>query len=446
MLRKFLSVLVLPLLLAGTALAQSTPAAPFNKPRLDSLLTGLEANHRAMGSLTLSQDGKVVYSRAFGQQQPGVPATAATRYRIGSISKLFTATMLMQLVEEGRLKLDAPLATWFPQLPNATRITLDQLLHHRSGLHDFTRDAAYPTYMSQPRTQAQMLTTIGQLTPDFEPGARFEYNNTNYVLLGYILEKAGGQPYAQALQKRISGKLNLKDTYYGGRIDGKKHEAASFKWAGSAWQPEPETDMSIPGGAGALVSTTPDLDRFIEGLFGGKLVKPASLQLMMPLQDNYGMALLMMPFDGKKGYGHNGAIDEFRSTVLYYPTEKLALAYCQNGGNFPLNDVLIGALASYYGKPYRLPDLRPATSVNVAAADLNQLTGTYASTQIPLKITVTASGTTLTAQATGQPALPLTAKSKTQFTFDQAGIMMDFDAAQHTFTLRQGGGFLSPPK
>ncbi|MBT2556333.1 beta-lactamase family protein [Hymenobacter sp. ISL-91] len=435
MLRKL--ALVLPVCFgASSALAQGS----FNQPRLDSLLTSLETHHRAMGSLTLSQAGKVVYNRAFGQQQPGVPATPATRYRIGSVSKLFTATMLMQLVEEGKLKLDAPLATWFPQLPNATRITVDQLLHHRSGLHSFTSDAAYATYMNQPQTQAQMLAIMSKPAPDFEPGAKFEYSNTNYVLLGYIVEKVTGQPYKQALQKRITGKLGLKDTYHGGPIDPRQQEAASFIWSGSTWLANPETDMTIPGGAGALVSTPTDLTRFIEGLFGGRLVKPATLQQMMALQDGYGAALTSIPFGTKKGYGHGGLIDAFQSSLIYFPTDKLALAYCQNGNNFPLNDVLIGALASYYGTPYRLPDLRPATPMALTATDLAPLTGTYASTQMPLKVTVTASGTTLIAQATGQPALPLTAKSKTQFTFEPAGIIMDFDADRHTFTLQQGGG------
>ncbi|NVO83541.1 serine hydrolase domain-containing protein [Hymenobacter terrestris] len=435
MLRKLALVLLPACLGASSVLAQGS----FNQPRLDSLLTSFEANHRAMGSLTLSQDGKVVYSRAFGQEQAGVPATAATRYRIGSISKLFTATMLMQLVEEGKLKLDAPLATWFPQLPNATRITVDQLLHHRSGLHSFTSDAAYATYMAKPQTQAQMLAIMSKPAPDFEPGAKFEYSNTNYLLLGYIIEKVTGQPYKQVLQKRITSKLGLKETYYGGPIDAKKHEAASFRWSGSAWQPEPETDMSIPGGAGALVSTPTDLTRFIEGLFGGRLVKPATLEQMMVLQDGYGAALMPIPFGTKKGYGHGGVIDAFQSSLIYFPTDKLALAYCQNGSNFPLNDVLIGALSSYYGTPYRLPDLRPATPVALTATDLGPLTGTYTSTQMPLKVTVTAAGNTLLAQATGQQALSLTAKSKTQFTFEPAGIVVDFDADRHTFTLQQGG-------
>ena len=440
MFRKTFTLLVVPLLWAGTSVAQTTPAPTLNKAKLDSLFTALDVNHKQMGSLVLSQGGQVVYSRAIGLEQPGTPATPATRYRIGSITKLFTATLVMQLVEEGKLKLDTPIATWFPAVPNASKITVDQLLHHRSGLHNFTNDAAYGQYMAQPKTQAEMLAIISKPAVDFEPGAKFEYSNTNYVLLGYLIEKVAKQPYAQVLQERISGKLALQDTYYGGRIDGKKHEAASFRWSSTAWQPEPETDLSIPGGAGAIVSTSADLARFVKGLYDGKLVKPATLQQMQIMQDKYGAGLMLIPFYDKKSYGHGGSIDGFRSLLSYFPAEKFTLAYCGNGSTFPMNDVVVGVLSIYFNRPYRLPDFAaPGTTAALTTQELSQLTGTYASTQMPLKISVTISGATLVAQATGQSAFPLTARSKTQFVFEAAGVQMDFDAAKHTFTLSQSG-------
>jgi len=436
MLRKSLSLLVLPLLWAGTSLAQTAPTA-FNQPRLDSLLTALDANHKLAGTLQLTQNGKVVYRRVIGQEQPGVPATTATRYRIGSVTKLFTATLIMQLVEEGKLKLDAPITTWFPTLPNAGKITVDQLLHHRSGLGDFTRDPAYGQFMSQPKTQAELLTIIQARPVDFEPGAKYDYNNSNYLVLGYLVEKLTKQPYAQALQKRITGKLALKETYYGGRLDAQKHEAASFSWEGKTWSIQPETDMSVPGGAGAITSTPADLTRFVEGLFAGKLVKPATLQQMLTPQDNYGAGLMPIPFSDKQGYGHFGVIDGYRSALTYFPADKLTVAYCGNGisSGYTVNDLMLGTLAIYFNKPYRLPNFNAPT---LTEAELSTYFGTYASTQMPLKITVTASGTTLMAQATGQSAFPLTPVSKTQFTYAAAGLTMDFNPAAHTFTLRQG--------
>lgn len=437
MIRKTFTLLALPLLLAGNALAQTT----LNKPKLDSLLTLLDTHHKTMGSLTLVQNGKVVYSRNIGLEQTAptaVPATPATHYRVGSVSKLFTATMVMQLVEAGKIKLDAPIATWFPQLPNAAKITVDQLLHHRSGLHSFTNDAAYAQYMTQPKTQAEMLTIMAAAPVEFEPGAKYDYSNTNYLLLGYLVEKVTKQTYAQALEKRIVRKLKLKDTYYGGHINGAKHEAASFKWSGTAWETQPETDMSIPGGAGAVVSTSADLSRFLEGLFAGKLVKPATLAQMQDIQDGYGRGMMMAPFDGSKSYGHFGSIDAFRAALVHFPAEKLTVAYCGNT-NYSISDLMIGVLSVAFNKPYRLPNFT-ATVPNLTAAELTPFVGSYASAQMPLKISVTTSGTTLMAQATGQSPFPLTPKSKTQFVYDATGLQLDFDAEKHEFTLKQGGG------
>ena len=418
----------------------AAPAQTLNTAKLDSLLSSLAANHKLMGSLALSHEGKVVYSRAFGEAQvaPPTPATPATRYRIGSISKVFTGVLVFQLIEEKKLALDTKLATFFPQVPHAQDITIDQLLSHRSGIHNFTDDAAYVGYMTRPKTQAELLAIIVQPPPDFAPGAKYAYSNSNFVLLTYIVEKLTKMPYAQALQKRIFAKAGLQNTYYGGKIDPKKQEALSYETSGAGWQLSPETDMSIPAGAGALVSTPTDLDRFLEALFGGKLVSAGSLAAMQDIRDGYGRALMQAPFGSKKGYGHTGGIDAFRSVALYFPDDKLAVALCSNGGSFSPNDALIGALSIYFGQPYKLPDFTPSTYAPTPA-DLDRYAGTYVSPAMPLKITVTRAGATLRAQATGQGAFALEPVSAGVFKFEQAGIRMTFDAAKPTFTLQQGG-------
>ncbi len=416
-------------------------AQTLNTAKLDSLLAGLAAHDKLMGSLALSHDGQVVYSRAFGYAQlaPKVPATPATRYRIGSITKVFTGVLIFQLIEEKKLALDTKLATFFPQVPNAKDITIDQLLSHRSGIHNFTDDPAYVGYMTQPKTPAELLAIIAQPQPNFAPGAKYEYSNSNFVLLTYIVEKLTKMPYAQALQKRVFARAGLQNTYYGGKIDPKKQEAFSYETSGGGWKLSPETDMSIPAGAGALVSTPTDLDRFLEALFGGKLLSASSLAAMQDIRDGYGRAIMQAPFGSKKGYGHTGGIDAFRSMALYFPGDKLAVALCSNGGSFSPNDVLIGALSIYFGKPYKIPDFTASTYVPTPA-DLDRYVGTYASPAMPLKITVTKDGATLRAQATGQGAFALEPVSTGVYKFDPAGIRMEFDPAAPTFTLKQGGG------
>jgi CubicO group peptidase (beta-lactamase class C family) len=282
-----------------------------------------------------------------------------------------------------------------------------------------------------------MLALIGQGKPDFEPNAKFVYSNSNYLVLGYIIEKLTKQTYGQALQRRIAAKANLKDTYYGGKIDLKKHESNSYHLAGN-WQLAPETDASVMGGAGAVVSTPTDLTGFIEALFAGKLISEKSLTLMKTMTDGYGMGMFQFPLGAKRAYGHSGGIDEFAAQLAYFPEEKLAIAYCSNGQAYPTSDIMLGVLSIYFGSPYRIPDFK-AAAIKLSAAELAQYTGTYASVKLPLKIKVTADGSTLQAQATGQPALSLTPVGKDAFTFDAAGIRMEFAPARRELQLKQGG-------
>jgi D-alanyl-D-alanine carboxypeptidase len=429
----------LPLLAALLGAATLTAhAQQLNTAKLDSLFTSLATNNKLMGTVLLSHNGKVVYTRAVGYAQLDstnkVPATATTRYRVGSLTKMFTATMVFQLIEEKRLTLATPLATFFPQLPNAKAITIDQLLSHRSGLHDF---AAGGTELGHKST-AEMVALLSKNAPDFEPGAKFAYSNSNYVVLGYIIERLTKQFYAQALQKRIVARAGLQHTYYGGKIDPSKQEAFSYERTSAGWKLGPETDMSVPGGAGAIVSTAPDINRFLEALFGGKLVAASSLREMETARDKFGRGLMALPFNSRLSYGHGGIIDDFRTMASYFPAEKVALVVCSNSGPGSIDDATVGMLSVYFNQPYKIPSFA-ATGFVPAPADLDRYAGTYASPSIPLKITFTKQGTTLLSQATGQSAFALEPVSQGVFKFDPAGIRVEFDAAKPTFTLTQGG-------
>src|SRR5256885_547207 len=137
---------------------------------------------------------------------------------------------------------------------------------HRSSLHNFTNDSTYAKYMKLSSTEEQMVFVFAKMKPDFEPDAKAQYSNTNFVLLGYIIEKITQKPYPEELKERITSKLGLKDTYYGGKTNIKNNEGYSYSFDGN-WTRLPETDMSIPGGAGAILSTPTDLVKFIEALF-----------------------------------------------------------------------------------------------------------------------------------------------------------------------------------
>jgi D-alanyl-D-alanine carboxypeptidase len=272
---KILTTILLIGLSFGTFFFQSV-----NKPKPVSLMNILAEKDKAMGSLTISKNGEVVYSKAIGYSfisgSEKLAATDQTKYRIGSISKMFTAIMIFQLIEDGKLNLTTTVDKYFPQLPNANKITIGNLLNHRSGLHNFTDNPDISTWMTLPKTQEEMLAIIAKGGIDFQPNEKFSYSNSNYVVLGYIVEKVFKLSYSKYLSDRITSKIGLSNTYVGAKTDAKKNESFSYRFL-TNWEQASETDMSVPGGAGCLVSTPADLTKFIESLFYLKLVSNSSL-------------------------------------------------------------------------------------------------------------------------------------------------------------------------
>ena len=430
---------ILASLIALILLTSALNGQSFNKAKSDSLLNLLADKNKAMGSLAVLENGNVIYTKAIGFAEitpEKIASTEQTRYRIGSISKMFTATLIFQLIEDGKLQLSTTLHKFFPTVPNAQKITIGNLLYHRSGIHSFTNDSAYMHYMTMPKTHQEMIRIISESKPEFEPDAKTEYSNSNFVLLGYIVEDLRKEPYNNILQQYICSKAGLSDTYYGAKTDLAKNECYSFQWL-TSWVKQPETDMSIPHGAGAIVSTPSDLVKFISALFTGKLISQESLDQMKTIKDGMGMGMQKFPYENKTVYGHGGAIDGFNTILCYFPEEKLAVSYCSNGTVYAVNDILLRTINNYFNKPDKLPVF---TSYDYKSEDLDQFLGVYSSLQIPIKLTITRKEGKLFGQGSGQPAFPLEASAKNVFKFETAGIVINFNPEKGEFILEQGGG------
>ena len=281
-----------------------------------------------------------------------------------------------------------------------------------------------------------MIDIIAKGGSDFEPDSKSEYSNSNFVLLTFILEKTFGKPYAGLLKEYITQPAGLDNTSLGGKIDPSGNESRSYRYL-DKWIAEPETDISIPLGAGGIVSTPSDLVRFSDALFGGKLLNNESLENMKTVKGQYGMGLFKIPFGEKTGYGHTGGIDGFSSVFSHFPDGNISYALTSNATNYNNNNISIAVLSAIFNKPYDIPDFK---TFEVTLEDLDKYTGVYASAQIPIKITVTRENKTLVAQGTGQSSFPLEATEKDKFKFEQAGIIMEFIPGTNTMILRQGGG------
>ncbi|KFF05824.1 serine hydrolase domain-containing protein [Flavobacterium reichenbachii] len=409
----------------------------FNTKRLDSLFLLLEKNNKYMGSIAISENGKTIYTKSIGFDDitASKKSSINTKYRIGSISKTFTASLIFKAVEENKINLNQTIDRYFPTIKNAKTITVSNLLNHRSGIHDFTNDPDYLKWNTQPQSKAKMIERITAGDIVFEPNTKGKYSNSNYILLSFILEDIYKKSYGEILSQKITKPLKLKNTYLGGKISIENNESYSYSLAGK-WEKESETDISIPLGAGGIVSNPTDLNLFIENLFAGKIVSIEHLNEMKTIKDKYGMGILEFPYFERKSYGHNGAIDSFRSIAGYFPSEKLALAITSNGMGYDNNSILLCAFSSYFHKPFVMPNFN---TVSITAETLEQYLGTYASLQIPIKITISKKENTMTAQTAGQPSFSLEPTAANIFKFDAAGIVMEFNAEKKEMILKQGG-------
>lgn len=403
--------------------------------KIDSLLTYLNSNNKFMGQLSIREGNNLIFEKAYGYADVDskTKANEQTKCKIGSISKTFTAVMIMQLVEERKLKLDTKLDKFYPQIKNATIITLHDLLHHRTGIVDYL-NADTTTVPTKNYSKEEMIAKISSYNSLFEPNSKFEYSNSNYYLLGRIIEDVTKKTYAENLENRIIKKAQLQNTLLSPKVDLKNNESYSYNFLDEKWTKVNEWDMSLAFGAGDIVSTASDLTKFYKAIFNGVLVKKSTLDEMTKLEQSYGKGFVTFPFGERKFFGHTGGIEGFRSVVGYYPPENLGISLIVNGDNFNRNDIMIGVLSIYYKMPYQFPNL---VSIKVKSEILDTYSGVYSSKQLPIKITIRNKNGEMEAQGTGQNAFSLNALNESTFVFDPASIKLIFKA--NTMILKQGG-------
>lgn len=449
------AIVLLALTITSAARAATPAPPPFDTAAMNRIFDTLESNERLRGSVAITRDGQLVYSRAFGLRDVHAKTTTATMQRIGSITKVFTAALIYQLIDEKKLTLATPLARFFPQIPNAESITIAHLLAHASGIPNFPSgaDVANPkSWIFEPQTKAVMVARFAARKPDFAPGEKVAYSNANYVLLGYIVEAVTHSDYDTQLQKRIARKLGLQRTRFGGAVRTANDEAHSFVWDDGRWNQQPEEDPSVPAGAGAIVSTPSDLAKFITALFSGRLVSKRSMQeLITPLTpqldgvERKGVVVSTLHRGLEKTiYSHLGGIDAFRSNLVYFPEDRVAIAITLNGQDYPMGKLFWLLADMTFGRPVTAPSFATMT---LPAETLAQYLGVYSMKEIGMDIAITRDGEQLRAQATGQDSFGINAIGEALFSDPSSGILIEFhrdaDGSAHEFVLYQGGSELT---
>lgn len=413
-------------------------AQVFNKQKLDAYLTTLENHNKVMGSFALSKDNQLMYQKTIGfsDVQNQQKATVETPYRVGSVTKMLTATLVMKAVEEGKLKLDKKLAEFYPQIPNADKISIKNLLRHRSGIFNVTQEYSYYEWNTKPQTKQSMIDRIASYESQFEPASKTKYSNSNYILLSYILEDVYQSTFADLLDKKIFQPLGMNNSRLGTDVNFRQKEARSY-FFDKKWMEEATTDLSFVSGAGALISTTSDMLKFVNALFEGKIISKQSLETMQTIEGGMGLGMFHLPFYDHKAFAHTGGIDKFTAILCYFPEEKIGYARAVNGVAYTSNNVDIALLSAAFGKEYEIPVFEEQNN-NLSLE--KGLEGTYVSSELPIKIKVYYSGEQLLAQATGQMPFPLTKKEEAIYVYSLANIEIQFEIDEYKLILKQGGG------
>lgn len=303
---------------------QPRPEAPLSGVDAAALRAGLARVRAAFGvygaQFAVSLDETRTWTGANGAQRDGhTPLTTDTPQVIGSVTKTFTAALVLQLVDEGRLRLDDPLGRYLPQTARiAAGVTVRQLLSHTSGVADLY-EPLHASLVAQPGrewTPGAVLSRIGPAW--FKPGAAWGYSNTNYVLLGLLIERITGRPAAEELTSRLFAPLGLDETrLMVGR--GRPPKLLAASWASAFWT------------AGAVRSTAADLARWGDALYAGDVVTPAARRQMLSFNGHdYGLGARRLTLNGHAGYGHTGMLATYSAILVRLPTEKLTLALIAN--------------------------------------------------------------------------------------------------------------------
>jgi len=403
-------------------------------------------DHRFMGAVLVVKDGNALIDQAYGfaDLEWNIPNTPATRFRIGSVTKQFTAACVLLLEERGKLTLEDPLKIHLPNSPAAwDRITIQSLLTHTSGIPDLTRAPDVAVAERIDITPTELVSRLFDKPLDFEPGAKFGYSNSGYGLLGHLIETISSQSCADFLRQTIFDPLGMNDTGVDDNTAILPRRAKGYLRLSGSTINAPFISMSFVFGAGDLYSTTADLLKWNRGLWGGKILSPASLTTMTaPCLGNYALGLVVEVKGGRRVIHHGGDINGFNSMLACYPDDDLTVIVLGNL-NCLMAEQIAEALAKVaLGQEVVLASERK--TFGVTREILEEYAGTYALSPV-FTITITVANDHLMAQATAQPMLPVYAATPTRFFYKAVPADIEFsrDPVTHAvthLTLYQNGG------
>ena len=347
---------------------QSLVAAQTSAAKIDEVLTLANKYRLFNGSALVAENGKVIYKKGFGlaNMEWNIPNTPETRFRLGSITKQFTAALVLQLVEQGKIKLDGKISDYLPAYRKdvGEKVTIHQLLNHTSGIPSYTSQPGFFQNVSRnPYTVDEFVKTFASKDLEFEPGSKFSYNNSGYFLLGAIIEKVTGQTYEQALKEKIFTPLGMNNTGYDHWDTIIEKRASGYTKTASGYVNANYLDMSIPYAAGSMYSTVEDLFIWDQALYTDRVVSATTKALMYKpnLSDYaYGWIVRQAKFGSENipQITHGGGINGFNTTIVRFPTQKHLIVLLDNTSQGGSVGRLQRAISNIlFNQPYDTPKM-----------------------------------------------------------------------------------------
>jgi CubicO group peptidase (beta-lactamase class C family) len=421
-------------------------------PKLDEYAQAAAKAERFSGAILVARDGKVLLSKGYGMAdfENDVPNTAETRFRIGSLTKQFTAASILLLQERGKLSVQDSVCKYVAPCPEAWQpVTIHHLLSHTGGVPDFTGFPDYQKTMREPTTAEATIGRFRGLPLEFKPGESWKYSNSGYVLLGHVVEKVSGKSYESFLSENIFEPLKMTSTGY-------DHADVIVKRRAHGYAPGPDggvvnasyLDMSIPFAAGGLYSTVGDLYLWDQALYGEKLLKKSSLDAMFTaVRDGYGYGYRVNKLFNRAHATHGGGIEGFRTSINRFPDDRVTVVVLSNYEGAQVGRIARDLAAVAFGEKYELPVERTVVKIDPKIYDA--YVGEY-ELQPGFVFNVTREGDSLMMQATGQGKTELFPTSETNFfpKVVRADITFVKDAAGRVthLVLNQGGRQMNAKK
>lgn len=435
------------LILTGLLIGSIGSGQDYSK--FDSYLTTLAEQKKFIGSVLVAQGDSLLFHKGFGPASADGKRmnTPESQFLIGSITKTFTAIAILQLFEKEKLTLSDPLSKYLSLFPNSEKITVRHLLTQRSGIKNYTELPEIQTLMSEEISPLRLIEKIMDYPLAYEPGTMYSYSNTNYLLLGIIIEQVSGLDYEKYLEENVLKPFGLDNT--GMNYKKAKRLSEGLLPTAQGWTNARKVDKSVPFSAGALYSSTEDLYAFSKAFFNGAFFEnKATYELMTNFDEGfYGMGVFAEQIDEEVFIGHNGDIDGYTANWNYFPDLDLHAIVLANYSGSDNNAVLDAILHAHSGKEITVP--KPREVVKLSQDKLERTVGLY-QLQKGFNLDIFMEEDRLMAQATGQGSLELFAENDSTFfaTVAEIEIIFHFNGSEPAtaLTLYQGGGQTRAPR